>query len=828
MANRFTQKAQNALNCALSTAREMGHTYIGSEHLLLGLLSEPDSIAARVLETRGIRYDRTRQLIRENTGTGDRSGVSCADLTPRAKKIIENSSLESGRAGHGFIGTEHLLLSLSGETECEAVKLITAQGASPIEIRNDITAYFGSGESPVLRGGKSSPHRESPKESIRDCPHLSTYARDLCALARSGTIDPVIGREQETDRLIRILSRRTKNNPCLIGEPGVGKTAVVEGIARRIADGSVPENLKGRILLMLDISSMIAGAKYRGEFEERMKGAIAEAAQNSRIILFIDEIHTIIGAGGAEGAMDAANILKPALARGEMQIIGATTVEEYRRHIERDAALARRFQSVMVGEPSQEEARAILHGLRDRYEAHHRLRITDEAIDAAVRLSSRYICDRFLPDKAIDLVDEAAAKKRLEAFVPRSEVREIEDKLKSVTAEKEEAILAEDYENAASLRDREKRLRSEYDTCLTTSVPERQLHPSVGADDIAEIVTAWTGIPVRQLAEEESERLKHLEELLSERVIGQPEAIRSVARAVRRSRAGLKDPRRPAGSFLFLGPTGVGKTELARALAEVMYGGEEFIIRLDMSEYMEKFTVSRMIGSPPGYVGYDDGGQLTERVRRRPYSVVLFDEIEKAHPDIFNLLLQILEDGTLTDAQGRRVDFRNTTVIMTSNAGASAILEPKRLGFALQEDSGREEETMKQSVNGLLKETFRPEFLNRIDEIIVFSKLRTEEIRLIAERMLSSITKRAAALGIHIRFSEEITQHLAEEGLDPLYGARPLRRVIVRRIEDTFSEELLSGRIRAGDSVLAVWDDGVRYEKCGDHETTTENGGAAF
>ncbi len=814
MVNRFTVKAQNSLNRALSCARELGHTYIGSEHLLLGLLAETDSIASRVLESRGIRYERTRQLIRDSAGCGESSSVTAADMTPRAKKIIENSAGESGRAGHGFIGTEHLLLSLSGESDCEAVKLIIAQGASPVEIRNDITSYFGTGEQPAPRNRGA--FRDTQKDAVRDCPHLSAYSRDLCTLARSGGIDPVIGREAETERLIRILSRRTKNNPCLIGEPGVGKTAVVEGLARRITEDAVPENLRGRTLLMLDISAMIAGAKYRGEFEERMKGAIAEAAKNSRIILFIDEIHTIIGAGGAEGAMDAANILKPALARGEMQIIGATTIEEYRRHIERDAALARRFQSVLVGEPSPEQARAILAGLRDRYEAHHRLRITDEAMDAAVALSSRYICDRFLPDKAIDLIDEAAAMKRLESFTPRAEVQEIADKLKSVTAEKEEAILAEDYENAASLRDREKRLRTEYDSCRE---PPSSPHPrdlQVSAEDVAQIVTAWTGIPVSQLKEEESVRLTRLEALLSGRVIGQKEAAASVARAIRRGRAGLKDPRRPVGSFLFLGPTGVGKTEMARALADTMYGGEEFLIRVDMSEYMEKFTTSRMIGSPPGYVGYDDGGQLTERVRRRPYSVVLFDEIEKAHPDVFNLLLQILEDGTLTDSQGRRVDFRNTVVIMTSNAGASAILESKPLGFAPQSREG-EHAQMKQRVNAALKEVFRPEFLNRIDEIILFSRLQDEDIRQIAALMLAGITKRIASLGITIRFSDEVLANLAKEGLDPHYGARPLRRVIVRRVEDSFSEEMLSGNIRPGDCVTAIWNDGVQYV----HETQT-------
>ncbi len=811
MANHFTQKAQNALNRSLHCAREMGHTYVGTEHLLLGLIAEADSIASRVLESRGIRYDRTRQMIRERSGFGEVSRVTSADMTPRLKKVIENSALESGREGHGFIGTEHLLMALMGEGECEAVKLITDQGVSHTEIRLDVAAYFGTGENPLGRSVKAA-SRDAAKDSLKDCPNLSAYGRDLCAAVRAGRVDPVIGRESETERVIRILSRRQKNNPCLIGEPGVGKTAVVEGIARRIVEGSVPEGLRGKILLMLDISSMIAGAKYRGEFEERMKGAIAEAAKNNRVILFIDEIHTIIGAGGAEGAMDAANILKPALARGEMQVIGATTVEEYRKHIERDAALERRFQSVTVGEPSREEAVAILRGLRDRYEAHHRLRITDEAIEAAVRLSMRYINDRYLPDKAIDLIDEAAAKKRLAAHMPSADVRAIEDKLKAVTAEKEEAILAEDFESAASLRDREKDLQLAYDSHRLDSGDVLKHPMEITEEDVAEIVTAWTGIPVSRLAETESDRLARLEALLSERVIGQREAVQTVSRTVRRGRAGLKDPRRPVGSLLFLGPTGVGKTELARALADVMYGGESALIRVDMSEYMDKFTTSRMVGSPPGYVGYDEGGQLTERVRRKPYSVVLFDEIEKAHPDVFHLLLQILEDGTLTDARGRRVDFSNTVIIMTSNVGATEILEPRRLGFAAASDTAAEYERMKDSVRQALERTFRPEFLNRIDEIITFTRLTEEDLTAIASRMLAEVTKRISALGIGIKFSGRVAERLAQAGADPRYGARPLRRTFVRLVEDTFSEELLSGRIRPGDSVEAVWEDGtVRY-----------------
>ncbi len=809
MMNRFTQKAQGALNRALTAARELGHTYIGTEHLLLGLLSEPDSIAARILESRGVRYDTVKKQITDTSGIGESSHVTAADMTPRTKKVIENSAVESVRAGHGFIGTEHLLLALTSEGECEAVRIIATIGASVNEIRGDVTAYFGAGENPPTRLSMPGQIRaeKGGKEAIRDCPALSAYGRNLCAWAESGRLDPVIGREEETDRVIRILSRRTKNNPCLIGEPGVGKTAVVEGIARRIAEGSVPENLRGRMIVMLDIAAMIAGAKYRGEFEERMRSVLKEATRDSRVILFIDEMHTIIGAGGAEGALDAANILKPALARGELQIIGATTIDEYRRHIEKDAALERRFQSVLVGEPSASEAREILFGLRDRYEAHHRLKITDEAIDAAVRLSVRYICDRYLPDKAIDLIDEAAAKKRLSAAMPQAQTVQIESALRALTAEKEEAILAEDYENAAVLRDRESHLREEYESSRGSVAIAQRREESVTEEDVAAVVTAWTGVPVSRLAEEEGARLARLESLLTERVIGQSKAVSALARAIRRGRTGLKDPGRPVGSFLFLGPTGVGKTELARALADVMYGGENSLIRIDMSEYMEKFTTSRMIGSPPGYVGYDDGGQLTERVRRHPYSVVLFDEIEKAHPDVFHLLLQVLEDGTLTDAQGRRIDFRNTVIIMTSNIGAAGWGGTGVLGFSAGGEA--EYEQRKARVTEALKATFRPEFLNRIDEVILFEKLGEGELCEITARMLAEVTKRIAALGITVHFSGEIVKNIAAAGCDPTYGARPLRRAVVRHIEDTFSEAMLSGRIQSGDTVDAVWRDGT-------------------
>ncbi len=800
----FTKKAQNALNRALYTASEMGHTCVGSEHLLLGLLSENDSIADKVLSERGVTYDKTKKLLEDNIGVGAPSNLSSADITPRTKHIIEASASIAVGMGHGYIGTEHMLLALCEESECFAVRLISEQGASAADIKRDIMSYFGTAENTEKQRGK-----KKPDEGLKDASTLSQYGRNLCKMAKEGKIDPIIGRDNETGRVIQILSRRTKNNPCLIGEPGVGKTAVVEGLAQRIVDGNVPDTLRDKIIVTLDISGMIAGAKYRGEFEERMKNVMEEVRRNPQLILFIDEIHTIIGAGGAEGAVDAANIIKPALARGEMQVTGATTIEEYRRHIEKDAALERRFQSVTVGEPTPEEAVLILFGLRDKYEAHHKLKISDDAIRSAVKLSVRYINDRFLPDKAIDLIDEAASKKRIFSFTPTADVRELEAKLKAVTAEKEEAILGEDYEGAARLRDEEKRLADE----LLKKKESGETHSSdalvIDSADIADIVTSWTGIPVKKLAEEEGERLMNLESILKERIIGQDEAVESIARAIRRGRMGLGDPARPIGSFIFLGPTGVGKTELSKVLADVMFGTRDSIVRVDMSEYMEKHSVSKLIGSPPGYVGYDEGGQLTEKIRRKPYSVVLFDEIEKAHPDVFNILLQILEDGILTDAQGRRVDFKNTIIIMTSNVGASGITEGRRLGFADEsENSAREAEKIKASVTDALKHTFKPEFLNRIDEVIIFNKLTDRDIEKIAEIMLGDVKKRVEALGMTIEFSSDVVALLAKEGFDPVYGARPLRRAIVRKIEDAFSEAMLRGEIKEGDEIMTDIMDG--------------------
>ena len=805
----FTQKAQNSLEKAVRVASEMGHTCVGSEHLLLGLMSEEDGIAARALAEKGVEYDETKSILAENEQTGDPTNLTAANLTPRTKRIIENAARIAVGMGHGYIGTEHLLLSLCEENGCFANQLIEAQNVSTEEVKKAVLELLGSSSSSPETENETVQSKSDP--DLKNAPTLAKYGRNLCRMAKEGKIDPIIGRDNETARVIQILSRRTKNNPCLIGEPGVGKTAVVEGLAQRIVDGNVPDTLRDKIIVTLDISSMIAGAKYRGEFEERMKSVMQEVMKNKNIILFIDEIHTIIGAGNAEGAVDAANIIKPALARGEMQVIGATTIDEYRKHIEKDAALERRFQSIMVGEPTPEEAEQIMFGLRDKYEAHHKLHISDEAIKAAVNLSVRYINDRFLPDKAIDLIDEASSKKRIASFTPSDEVKELEAKLKSVTAEKEEAIKSENYESAAKLRDEEKKLADEIEAQRAST--SRSTDLVITEDDIADIVTSWTGIPVKKLAEEESTKLLNLESILKERIIGQDEAVEAVARAIRRGRMGLKDPKRPIGSFIFLGPTGVGKTELSKVLADVMFGDPNAMIRVDMSEYMEKHSVSKMIGSPPGYVGYDEGGQLTEQIRRRPYSVVLFDEIEKAHPDVFNILLQILEDGILTDAQGRRVDFKNTIIIMTSNVGAASIIEQKKLGFtddAKAADAAAEK--TRASVMDALKHTFRPEFLNRVDEIIVFNKLGDEDIKKIARIMLSDIIKRINSLGIEIEFPDEVVSMLAKEGFDPVYGARPLRRAIVRKVEDSFSEAMLRGEIKEGDKVRAELGDGnIKY-----------------
>ncbi len=799
MSNKFTQKAQNTLNRALSFARELGHNYVGSEHLLMGLVAEKDSIASRLLLARGADTLRLRKSIIDIAGAGSPSHVSPEDMTPRAKKIIEASAAESVRQGNHYIGTEHLLLALLNERDCVGVKLLEAEGIPASELKSDVGAFLGSTEKSRRTEAKSS----EEKLRIRGAPTLSSYGRNLTDSAREGKLDPIIGREKETERVIQILARRTKNNPCLIGEPGVGKTAVVEGLAQRIADGSVPEPLKEKRIITLDIPSMIAGAKYRGEFEERMKSVMEEVGKNHDIILFIDEIHVIIGAGAAEGAVDAANIIKPALARGEMQIIGATTIAEYRAHIEKDAALERRFQSVSVGEPDAEETIRILKGLRDKYEAHHKLAITDSAIEAAVRLSIRYIPDRYLPDKAIDLLDEAASKVRIAAAALPPDHKHAEEELKTLAREKEEAIASQNFEEAALLRDREAEAHRRLESYKSHQRDEeRSAEIAVTDAHIADVVTAWTGIPVNNLLEDESRRLLSLEADLKKAVVGQDHAIETVAKAIRRGRMGLKDPRRPIGSFIFLGQTGVGKTELSRALAVHMFGSEGALVRLDMSEYMEKHSVSRLIGSPPGYVGYEEGGQLTEKIRRKPYSVILFDEIEKAHPDVFNILLQVLEDGTLTDSRGRRVNFANTVIIMTSNIGAKDGDRRKILGFA---ESGNEYErkTREMEMLSALRAEFRPEFLNRVDDMIVFEPLGREELTCIAENMLCEISKRAMELGITLLFDPSVAEHLSEESFSTAYGARPLRRAVTRLVEDPLSVALLEKRIAAGDTVWA-------------------------
>ena len=805
MFDKFTEKATAALNLALEAARDLGHNYVGSEHILIGLLREGTGVAAKVLEQHNIDADSVENVVAELIGRGEPSNVSAQDLTPRGKRIMELSYLEARNLGHNYVGTEHLLMGLLREGDSVAVRLLMQMGVNPQELYDEIIRAIGSEpEQPAAEGAPMGGARGQRGGKAGGTPTLNQFGRDLTEQAKNGRLDPVIGRAQEIERVIQILCRRTKNNPVLIGEPGVGKTAIAEGLAEKIVEGRLPELLKDKRVVSLDMSGMVAGTKYRGEFEERIKNALEEVRKAGNVILFIDELHTIVGAGAAEGAVDAANILKPMLARGEIQVIGATTIEEYRKYIEKDAALERRFQPVMVGEPSQEDALQILFGLRDRYEAHHKVRITDEAMKAAVKLSSRYITDRFLPDKAIDLVDEAASRVRLRTFTAPPDLRELDEKLKKMSEEKEAAVKAQDFEHAAKLRDQEKELRAKVDEQKDSWKQKNASHVNeVTPDDIADIVASWTGIPVRRLAQEESERLLNMEKVLHERVVGQNEAVTAVSRAIRRGRVGLKDPKRPVGSFIFLGPTGVGKTELSKALAEAIFGDENAMIRIDMSEYMEKYAVSRMVGSPPGYVGYEEGGQLTEKVRRKPYSVVLFDEIEKAHPDVFNILLQILEDGQLTDGQGRKVDFRNTVIIMTSNVGARLITDTHRLGFGTVSGQVSDKE-IHSDVMGELRKTFRPEFLNRVDDIIVFHQLTQTDIQAIAQRMLRTVGKRIQGLGIEMDFDSVAVGKIAQEGFDPVYGARPLRRAIQSKIEDRISELMLEGTIKSGDKVLAT------------------------
>ena len=794
---KFTERGQRALLAAQSEAAQLGRTYVGTEHLLLGVLTEPGGASA-VLQ--GITLDRVRAEVVQILGRGD-DDVHGKQMvyTPRTKKVIEQSVREARDLKQNYVSTEHILLALMREREGVAAHVLIKLGLDLSKAREELLRILtGADDENSAGDGENA-----------NTPILNQFSRDLTASARSGELDPVVGRASEIERIVQILSRRRKNNPVLIGEPGVGKSAIVEGLAQLIVEGNIPEILRGKRVVSLDLASMLAGAKYRGEFEERMKSAMAEIKKAGNIVLFIDELHTICGAGASEGAIDAANILKPALARGEMQCIGATTLNEYHKHIEKDAALERRFQPVTVGEPTREESVEILRGLRDRYEAHHRVQITDEAILAAVYLSDRYISDRSLPDKAIDLIDEAASRVRIKAFTAPPDMKEQQERLESLNKETEEAVAHEDFEKAAHLRDRKKALQNEI--AQKRSAWEQRRNSKVeivGEEEVAQIVGAWTGIPVSRITEDESQRLINLETILHERVIGQEEAVKSVARAIRRARAGLKDPNRPIGSFIFLGPTGVGKTELCKALAEALFGDENSMIRIDMSEYMEKHSVSRMIGSPPGYVGHEEGGQLTEKVRRKPYAVILLDEVEKAHPDVFNILLQIMEDGRLTDGQGRVVDFKNTVIVMTSNAGAHTIRKQRTMGFGGAEDGERTYEAMKENIMGEVKNIFRPEFLNRVDEIIVFHALEQSEIDAIAALLLRQVCERLSERGIELEVDPSALNLISKSGYDIQYGARPLRRAIQRMVEDALSEEILLGKIRLGDRVRVIESEG--------------------
>ena len=804
--DRLTERAKEALELSAEAALEMGQNYVGTEHLLIGLIREGEGVAGKILEANSITDDAVAEKLDALIGIGEPIEGGSPEATPRTKRVLQNSYIEARRLGHNYVGTEHLLIATLRESESIAVKILTELGVSPQKLYSEIMGLISEGNS---QGGETEP-RGAKGAGKSNVPTLMKFGRDLTKMAREDKLDPVIGRDEAIERVVQILSRRTKNNPCLIGEPGVGKTAVAEGLAQKIVSGAVPEILKDKKVVTLDMSSMIAGAKYRGEFEERLKSAMEEIHKAGNIILFIDELHTIIGAGAAEGAIDAANILKPALARGEIQVIGATTLEEYRKYVEKDAALERRFQPITLSEPSAEESIQILKGIRDKYEAHHRVKITDKAIEAAVNMSIRYISDRFLPDKAIDLVDEAASRIRIKTLTAPPDVKDLEDKIAEVRKEKEAAITIQDYEKAAKLRDEEKELVSNLNSTKDNWAKSSSTKEAVVSEnEIAEIIAMWTGIPVKSIEETEGERLLKLEEILHERVVGQSEAVTAVAKAIRRGRVGLKDPKRPIGSFIFLGPTGVGKTELSKALAEAMFGDEDSMIRIDMSEYMEKHTVSRLVGSPPGYVGYDEGGQLTEKVRRKPYSVVLFDEIEKAHPDVFNILLQILEDGILTDSQGRRVDFRNTVIIMTSNLGARRITDRKSLGFAAgAENAERDYEQIKSDVMSEVKQVFRPEFLNRIDELIVFRQLEKDDIKQIAVKMLESLKTRLDENKISVEFLDEAVDAVAAQGFDAVYGARPLRRTIQNGIEDMIAERMLSGAVSAGDKITITFKDG--------------------
>lgn len=805
--NNFTERAAKALTLAQEAAASFGHSYIGSEHLLIGLFREKTGLAAKAMTACGITDQNLIATVEAISGKGQPDSAAPQGMTPRTKRIIEISNAAANQMGTSYVGTEHLLLGILNEGSNVGLQVLAQLHVSPQQLVEALSALMGGGQPQFSSTGGAAPSQAGGKA-------IDEYGRDLTQYAKEGKLDPVIGRDTEIQRVVQILSRRTKNNPALIGDPGVGKTAIIEGLAQKIIKGDVPETLLHKRIFSLDLTGMIAGTKYRGEFEERIKSVIEELIQNKDTIVFIDEMHMLMGAGAAEGAADAANILKPALSRGEIQIIGATTLDEYRKNIEKDAALERRFQPVMVNEPSAEDAVSILKGLRDRYEAHHGIKIPDDAIEAAVKLSVRYISGRYLPDKAIDLIDEACSKVKLSSLTAPSDLKELEEEIEKVRAQKEEAINTQDFEAAAMLRDTEKQKTEALEARKQAwSDAQTKSRGTLTEQDIADVIASWTGIPAAKLTEDESQRLLRLSDILHERVIGQDEAVTAVSKAIRRSRVGLRDPKRPVGSFLFLGPTGVGKTELCKALAEAMFGEESAMVRIDMSEYMEKHTVSRLIGSPPGYVGYDEGGQLSEKIRRHPYSVILFDEIEKAHPDVFNVLLQVLEDGVLTDGQGRTVDFKNTIIIMTSNIGAEKITGSSRksLGFAPGGAAGdtQDFEEMKKAVLSELKQYLRPEFLNRIDDIIVFNRLSEAEIAEIADGMLRQVAARMQESGITLTWTAQCKAHLAKVGFDPVYGARPLRRAITNEVEDLLSESMLRGEIKAGDHIEITEQDGA-------------------
>ena len=800
MQGKFTNKAQEVLKRAQEAALKLGNKYVGTEHILLGLTLVSDSVAAKALESQGVTYHQVMDKIQSMTG-GTSAYYIPADFTPRAKRVVESSVQEAFRMGTGYVGTEHILIALIRENDNIAVRIMVSLDLNLQRLYDDIMNMLGEGEDQNSSARGMNSQGEKQEKSATET--LDKFSRDMTALAKKNKFDPIVGRDKEIERIVQILSRRTKNNPCLVGDPGVGKTAIVEGLAQKIAEGNVPDTLKNKRIVGLDLSAMVAGSKYRGEFEERMKKAMDEVKADGNIILFVDEIHTIIGAGAAEGAIDASNILKPALSRGEIQLIGATTLEEYRKHIEKDAAFERRFQPVKVEEPDEQAAVAMLKALRDKYEMHHKVTISDDAIEAAVKLSSRYVSDRFLPDKAIDLIDEAASRLRLKTFSAPDNVAEMEEKLAEMEKEKEAAIKTEEFEKAAEIKRAQDALRAQWKEAKKEWENNHENQAQVVTrEEVAEVVSVWTSVPLQSLQEEESQRLLHLEDILHQRVIGQSEAVKALAKAIRRGRVGLKDPNRPIGSFLFLGPTGVGKTELSKALAEALFGDEDAMIRIDMSEYMEKHSVSRMVGSPPGYVGYEEGGQLSEKVRRNPYSVVLFDEIEKASPDVFNVLLQVLDDGHITDGQGRKVDFKNTVIIMTSNAGARSIVEPKRVGFTSMETEEQSYQNMKKNVMEEVRHIFKPEFLNRIDDMIVFHSLTQEDILEIVKLMTKTVSKRIKEnMDITVTFTDKALEKIAEEGYDKAFGARPLRRAIQSRIEDAFAEEYLMGNFKAGDKV---------------------------